>query len=139
MMLALQARQRACSLPAPQAHRSCSQCIHPSSRRPRRRHAAHAAPPGAALQAARIEARPAGLLERALHDPPDWPLFLGIIFQSGALTGTLLDGIHSRVGLQVHMLGAAGCWREGEWLLQKNVCEGVTPRHYAPLWALSNL
>ena len=31
----------------------------------------------------------------------DWPAFLGASFTAGAVAGTLLDGIHSRVGLQV--------------------------------------
>ncbi|GIL83467.1 hypothetical protein Vretimale_11179 [Volvox reticuliferus] len=42
------------------------------------------------------------LLERALSDSPEWPAFLGTLANSGAITGTLLDGIHSRMGLQVY-------------------------------------
>jgi hypothetical protein len=46
-------------------------------------------------------------LGRALADAPEWPAFLGTLAQSGALTGTLLDGIHSRVGLQVRVCSPA--------------------------------
>ncbi|GLI59784.1 hypothetical protein VaNZ11_001747 [Volvox africanus] len=42
------------------------------------------------------------LLERALSGSPEWPAFLGTLANSGAITGTLLDGIHSRMGLQVY-------------------------------------
>ncbi|GFR49434.1 hypothetical protein Agub_g11492 [Astrephomene gubernaculifera] len=42
------------------------------------------------------------LLQVALSNAPEWPSFLGSLANSGAMTGTLLDGIHSRVGLQVY-------------------------------------
>ncbi|GLC33771.1 hypothetical protein PLESTB_000113700 [Pleodorina starrii] len=42
------------------------------------------------------------LLQRALAGSPEWAGFLGTLANSGALTGTLLDGIHSRMRLQVY-------------------------------------
>lgn len=44
----------------------------------------------------------APLLQRAFQDPPAWTGFLGGLLATGAITGTLLDGIHSRTGLQVY-------------------------------------
>eukprot|EP00878_Enallax_costatus_P008452 GHUV01008834.1.p1 GENE.GHUV01008834.1~~GHUV01008834.1.p1 ORF type:complete len:285 (+),score=38.33 GHUV01008834.1:1414-2268(+) len=38
----------------------------------------------------------------ALRDPPNWFNFCTSLFAYGAVSGTLLDGIHSRVGLQVY-------------------------------------
>ncbi|EFJ49272.1 luminal binding protein Bip2 [Volvox carteri f. nagariensis] len=45
---------------------------------------------------------PPSLIHRAFSDSPEWPAFLGTLANSGAITGTLLDGIHSRMGLQVY-------------------------------------
>ncbi|KXZ44974.1 hypothetical protein GPECTOR_60g752 [Gonium pectorale] len=45
---------------------------------------------------------PPSLAARALAGSPEWAAFLGTLANSGATTGTLLDGIHSRVGLQVY-------------------------------------
>jgi hypothetical protein len=41
------------------------------------------------------------VLQRAFANPPQWGYFLGSLALSGAALGTALDGIHSRVGLQV--------------------------------------
>ncbi|GAX82629.1 hypothetical protein CEUSTIGMA_g10055.t1 [Chlamydomonas eustigma] len=40
----------------------------------------------------------------ASHSNQRWPAFLIRLFLSGAVSGTLLDGIHSRTGLQVYEL-----------------------------------
>ncbi|KAG2454437.1 hypothetical protein HYH02_001456 [Chlamydomonas schloesseri] len=45
---------------------------------------------------------PLTLAQRALANAPEWPAFLGTLANSGFITGTLLDGIHSRMGLQVY-------------------------------------
>lgn len=37
----------------------------------------------------------------ALQNSPNWMNFCGSLFACGAVSGTLLDGIHSSVGLQV--------------------------------------
>lgn len=42
------------------------------------------------------------LAQRLLADPPNWAEYLGYLFTCGAVGGTLLDGVHSRVGLQVY-------------------------------------
>jgi hypothetical protein len=41
------------------------------------------------------------VLQRAFANPPQWGSFLGSLAVAGAVFGTALDGIHSRVGLQV--------------------------------------
>lgn len=35
-------------------------------------------------------------------NPPDWAAYSSTLFTTGAVTGTLLDGIHSQAGLQVY-------------------------------------
>lgn len=42
------------------------------------------------------------VLQRAFANPPQWGPFLGSLAVAGAVFGTALDGIHSRVGLQVY-------------------------------------
>ncbi|KAF6264774.1 hypothetical protein COO60DRAFT_1292431 [Scenedesmus sp. NREL 46B-D3] len=44
------------------------------------------------------------VLQRAFANPPQWAPFLGSLAVAGAALGTALDGIHSRVGLQVYDL-----------------------------------
>lgn len=47
------------------------------------------------------------VLQRAFANPPQWGPFLGSLAVAGAVFGTALDGIHSRVGLQVRRLIAS--------------------------------
>ncbi|GLC71905.1 hypothetical protein PLESTF_001179400 [Pleodorina starrii] len=64
------------------------------------------------------------LLQRALAGSPEWAGFLGTLANSGALTGTLLDGIHSRMRLQAGAAADPGR-RPGGRLLRERVYRGV--------------
>ncbi|KAG2431821.1 hypothetical protein HXX76_009315 [Chlamydomonas incerta] len=60
------------------------------------------AQPAAAPSTSAPAASSLTLAQRALANAPEWPAFLGTLANSGFITGTLLDGIHSRMGLQVY-------------------------------------